>query len=58
MGAVSLLTQKANGEGYAWGRNNYGQLGLGIASQGGFEAKPQRVHFTYYVDADGNPITW
>ena len=45
VGEDYVLALKANGEVWAWGRDTYGQLGVGDGSRGGLESKPMQVRF-------------
>lgn len=61
VGEDYVLALKANGTVWAWGRNDYGQLGTGVGSAGGLEPKPKMVEFpkntvTGYVDGLGRTV--
>ena len=49
VGEDYTLALKADGSVWAWGRNTWGQLGVGFGSVGGVESTPQKLRFTKLV---------
>ncbi|RYD82768.1 MAG: hypothetical protein EOP84_08925, partial [Verrucomicrobiaceae bacterium] len=52
-GGTHTLALKADGTVWAWGRNDYGQLGLGTSFAGSESTVPRQVKF--FKDATANP---
>ncbi len=68
-GSNHSLAVKTDGSLWAWGSNEYGQLGNGISGDGEFEVTPQKVmdsvvavaagiHHSMTIKADGSLWTW
>ncbi|MEG2455712.1 MAG: hypothetical protein RSC08_05615, partial [Oscillospiraceae bacterium] len=52
VGEDYTLALKADGTVWAWGRNTWGQLGVGAGSVGGVESAPQQLTFTKIIGYD------